>query len=550
MNRTVLGSVLAVIAGGLVVLAAQAPAAPPQTFATTLAFTTQNPAELRDWDGRVDALERSGALALRTVRADTLLPDRMHQRYDQYVGGVRVFGGDISRQTRQGMTESVFGTVYERIAVSGTPGLSEDDARVRFAALSTAELPHDRPVELVVLPRDEGGATLAWRAHVWSGHQWLHSFIDATSGAMVLQYDDLQRQATVGTATGVLGDRKKISANAGGGRYWADDQLRPPVLITYDLRGNVYRAIDLLNGWPAVGSDIASDPDNVWTDGASVDAHVYLGWTYDYFYKRFQRKGLDDTNAPLRAITHPVRRSDAYSSSSDLLNAFFAQAFWCGIPCGPDGKGMMVFGEGLPAGFLPGVTIDYLAGALDVVAHELTHGLTDYTSGLVYANESGALNESFSDVIGTSVEFYFQTAGSGLLNADYVIAEDVWRPGGVRSMADPQAFGDPDHYSRRNRTSADNGGVHTNSGIPNQAFYLAIEGGVNRTSGLHVTGVGAANREQIEQAFYRAFTSMLTSQATFSMARSATVQSARQLYGSGSSAERALTEAWTAVGVN
>ena len=196
------------------------------------------------------------------------------------------------------------------------------------------------------------------------------------------------------------------------------------------------------------------------------------------------------------------------------------------------------------------VPVDFLAGAIDVVAHELTHGLTDYSSGLIYRNESGALNESFSDMLGTSAEFFYQTPGNGTRQADYLIGEDVFRPGGLRSMSNPAAYGDPDHYSRRSTGPEDNGGVHTNSGIPNQAFYLAIEGGTNRTSGLGVQGVGAANREQIEKVFYRAFTFLLPANATFSTARAATIQASRELYGSNSAAERAVTQAWTAVGVN
>jgi thermolysin len=117
-------------------------------------------------------------------------------------------------------------------------------------------------------------------------------------------------------------------------------------------------------------------------------------------------------------------------------------------------------------------------------------------------------------------------------------------------MADPQAFGDPDHYSRRFTGFDDNGSVHINSGIPNHVFYLAIEGGTNRTSGLGVQGVGGNNREQIERVFYRAFTQMLPANATFATARAATIQAARDLFGSNSNAERAVTQAWTAVGVN
>jgi len=94
------------------------------------------------------------------------------------------------------------------------------------------------------------------------------------------------------------------------------------------------------------------------------------------------------------------------------------------------------------------------------------------------------------------------------------------------------------------------GGVHTNCTIATHAFYLAIEGGTNRTSGLAVQGVGSANRERIEKAFYRGFSFMIPSGATFSQARAATIQAAHELYGAGSAAVTAITQAWTAVGVN
>jgi bacillolysin len=213
---------------------------------------------------------------------------------------------------------------------------------------------------------------------------------------------------------------------------------------------------------------------------------------------------------------------------------------------------MMVYGEGLPPTVTSGgYRWTYFAGALDVVAHELAHGITDYTSDLIYRNESGALNEAFSDIMGTGAEFYFQAVGGGYMKAEYLVGEDLTTPlGGFRSMANPAAFGDPDHYSKRYTGTSDNGGVHHNSGIINHAFYLAVEGGVNRTSLLSVTGIGAANRDKMEKVFYRAFTQMLTSNATFSQARAATLLAARDLYGTNSDVERALTEAWAAVGVS
>jgi Zn-dependent metalloprotease len=223
----------------------------------------------------------------------------------------------------------------------------------------------------------------------------------------------------------------------------------------------------------------------------------------------------------------------------------------------------MVYGEGLPGGVYlidSGQRFDFFSGALDVVAHELTHGVTDYSSRLEYVNESGALNESFSDMMGTSVEFFFQPAGNGPLQADYLIGEDIavdvvtGTLNGFRSMANPALFDQPDHYSKRAilppDDAHDNGGVHTNSGIPNHAFYLAIEGGTNRTSGIRVTGVGAANREQIEKVFYRAFTQLMPSNADFAMARAITLRAAQELYGLNSAPYNAVRDAWTAVGVN
>ena len=149
------------------------------------------------------------------------------------------------------------------------------------------------------------------------------------------------------------------------------------------------------------------------------------------------------------------------------------------------------------------------------------------------------------------MEFYAESLfrdGAGV--ADYALGEDVIEPGGIRSLSNPMQFGDPDHYSLRFLGKDDNGGVHTNSLIPGHAFYLAIEGGTNRVSGLSVAGVGGDNREQIEQIFFRAFTVLMTRNSDFSAARAAIIQSARDLYGVNSAPERAVTEAWTAVGVN
>jgi Zn-dependent metalloprotease len=502
--------------------------------------------ELRVWDGAVDRMVRDGSLRLRLDREDTVVPGRRHRRFTQTVGGVPVYGGDVVRQTdAAGLTISIFGTLHEGIGVPTEPKLSAEEVQAMVSRATGIELGPARLPQLAILPRDGKDPTLVYLVRAASPEDITLYFVDAHTGAIVDQRSDAHRQASaVGLGTGVLGDRKKVSASAQGGGFAGSDKLRPPAIDTFDMRANLARTLSFLNGVIDLGaSDFASDSDNDWTDGANVDAHTYAGYTYDYYFKRFGRRGLDNANIRIRSLTHPVNRADATTVSVPILGTFFLNAFYAG-------DGIMVYGEGIPTNLrFGGQSWNFLAGSLDIVGHELTHGVTDYSSQLIYQGESGALNEAFSDIMATAIEFFYHQP-AGPLVPDYLIGEDTITPGGIRSMEDPGTFGDPDHYSRRFTGPQDNGGVHINSGIANQAYFLAVEGGRNRTSGLSVQGVGRANREQMEQVFYRAFTQMLPSGATFAVARAATIQAARDLFGANSPAERAVTEAWTAVGVN
>jgi bacillolysin len=519
----------------------------------------------RDWDNAVERMIRSDELRVRMQRDDTLLQGRAVEQLVQYYKGVHVWGGSVSRQLDAGRVVSLFGTVYQGLDFDVTPTLDRDAATSRLETVGGSLLTPATEPELVILPDDGGGAfKLAWMATVHTRTDVVRFFIDADTGDVVRRYSRLQRQtrsATLVHGIGVLGDEKKVTVTPFGGTLIAADSLRPPAIETYDLRGNFGRAIGIIdNDIALVTADIASDSSTNWVDTSVVDAHTYAAYTYDFYYKRFGRTGLDNANRRLVNLVHLVKRSDIFGASDDVFSTFYLNAFYCGECAG----GVMVFGEGLPGGlFLTnGVRFDFLAGALDIVAHELTHGVTSYTSQLEYVNESGALNEAFSDMMGTSVEFMFQKPGNGKLRADYLIGEDVVTccaasfnsHDGVRSMADPARDGQPDHYSKLvvlpPDDEHDNGGVHINSGIPNHAFYLAIEGGTNRTSGISVQGVGAANREQIEKVFYRAFAQLMTSNANFSMARAMTLRAAQDLYGAGTPPYNAVRDAWTAVGVN
>ena len=523
--------------------------------------------DLREADSLVDRLGREGVLRLATSERDPLVPGRTHDRFRQYHDGVPIFGAEVTRQTARGVTVSLFGTLHLGLEVETTPALSRDEATRIIERLGNVRPGGSTPPRLVVLPdRERAGVyRLVYEARAFTGTRLMAFFIDASTGDLVWAYNDLKtqqpalpcEQCAIGEGLGVKGDRKKISVTAVGGAFLAQDQLRPADVFTFDMDGDLLRTLDVLNGIAQLfDADLASDADNRWLDGASVDAHVGMGWTYDYFYSRFGRAGLNDQNVRMISLVHPVDRVDIVTAPAEVLGLFYLKAFYCGL-CGPDGVGLVVFGEGLPPNVPPPPPFDgqqrwnFLSGALDIVAHELAHAVTDFTSALLYMDESGALNEAFSDMIGTGVEHYAEALyQDGAGRSDYQIGEDVIEPAGLRSMADPQQFGDPDHYSRRFLGTEDNGGVHTNSLIPGHAYYLAIEGGTNRVSGLTVSGVGPANREQIEQVFYRAFTVLMTKNADFAAARAATIQSARDLYGAGSPAEQAVTQAWTAVGVN
>lgn len=505
---------------------------------------------VRQWDVEVNRQLRNGALRVRRERVDTLMAGRRHQQLDQYVNGVRVFGGSMSRQLSGDTAVSLFGELQNIGDIDVTPLVSQEDARVAVADAGGVELGISKLPELVVLPED-GSGRLAWVGHVVTNAGRFRIFIDARTGEVVRQENVTETQlptdAYVGHGKGVFGDDKKLSTAKLSGAFVAFDTIRPPVIETYDMRSTPTRLNGYLNGVVSLAnSDYASTTSsNDWSDGDVVDAHVYSSWTYDYYFKRFGRRGLDNADIPMDNFVHPVRRADIFTATDTF--------YW--VNAGYFGDGVMVYGEGCDC-FYGGQRVNYFSAGLDVVAHELTHGVTEFTSNLDYVNESGALNEAFSDIMGTSVEFYYQAAGSGRMKADYLIGEDVFTAGlagtidGIRSMANPGLFGYPDHYSKRYVGTTDNGGVHFNSNIVNQAFYLSVEGGTNRTSGLSVTGVGASNRLQMERVWYRAFTQLLPANATFSTARAATLQAATDLYGGSSAAFAAVRDAWNAVGVN
>lgn len=342
-------------------------------------------------------------------------------------------------------------------------------------------------------------------------------FVDAATGEIINKYNDLHEAKpgggsgisgtnTTGSGVGVLGDSKSLNMLLSSSTYYLQDNTRGNGIFTYDA-ANRSRTPGSL--WSSVDNLL-----NAKYEAPAVDAHYYAGKTYDYYKNVFGRNSYDNRGAALKSTVHYGRN--------------YNNAFWNGT--------QMVYGDGDGTTFIP------LSGGLDVVAHELTHAVTDTSSDLIYQYESGALNEAISDIFGTLVEYYNNN------KPDYEIGEDIYTPAKVndalRSMSDPTKYGDPDHYSKRYTGTSDNGGVHTNSGIINKAAYLLAVGGTHY--GVTVPGIG---NDKLGAIYYRANTVYLTASSTFSQARAALVQAAADLYGAGSAEVNAVNKSFDAVGV-
>jgi len=283
------------------------------------------------------------------------------------------------------------------------------------------------------------------------------------------------------------------------------------------------RTYDANNGTSLPGSLTRSETTGPSGDACLDDAHDFAGHTYDFYDTFFNRDSLNDSGMTLTSTVH-------YDSN-------YNNAFWNGS--------QMVYGDG------DGSTFICLSRDLDVVGHELTHGVTDFTADLVYSYESGALNEATSDIMAAAIEAWIE----GGVNANtWKIGEDIYTPGtagdALRYMDNPTADGQSyDYYPERYTGTADNGGVHLNSGIANLFFYLLSEGGTHprgKTSTV-VSGVGINDAAAI---WYRALTVYMGPNTTFAEAREFTTQAAEDLFGAGSNHATQVGNGWTAVGVN
>ena len=280
--------------------------------------------------------------------------------------------------------------------------------------------------------------------------------------------------------------------------------------LVYDVKNGGFNELP--------GRMARAERDKKKADPAVNEAYSYSGSTYNFYRRIFNRNSLDDRGMSLISSVH--------------LGLRLNNAFWTGE--------QMCYGDG------DGRIFIRFTKSFDVVGHELTHGVISHTCNLVYSNEPGALNEHFADVFGSLVKQWSrrQTAAK----ADWLIGAEIMGPetsakslrtfkAGKAYEGDPLLGTDPQpkHFKDKYTGSADNGGVHINSGIPNHAFYLVA------------TEIGGRAWQRAGQIWYRTMLK-LTSTSDFADMVETSVETATTLYGNGSKEQKAVTKAWKSVG--
>ncbi|MEV4335261.1 M4 family metallopeptidase [Streptomyces sp. NPDC049597] len=447
-----------------------------------------------------------------------------HTRYERTYAGLPVLGGDlVVSQTAAGVTESVakasraaLKNVDTRAGIA--PATAEKQAVSAARAEGSAETEAERAPRKVIWLTD-GKPTLAYETVV-GGLQHdgtpneLHVITDATTGEKLFE-------------------RQAVHNGTGNTQYSGQVTLgtAPSYTLTDTGRGN-HKTYNLNRGTSGTGT-LFSGADDIWGDGtpqnaetAGADAHYGAALTWDYYKNVHGRSGIrgDGVGAYSR-----VHYGNAY------VNAFWSDSCFC-----------MTYGDG--ANNTKPLT------SIDVAAHEMTHGLTSNTAGLVYSGESGGLNEATSDIFAAAVEFY---ANNTKDVGDYLVGEKIDIRGNgtpLRYMDKPSKDGSSKDYWYSGIGNID---VHYSSGPANHWFYLLSEGsgaktvnGVNYDSptsdGLPVTGIG---REKAALIWFKALTTKFSSRTDYAGARAGTIAVATELYGAASAEVKSVTDAWAGINV-
>ncbi len=436
-----------------------------------------------------------------------------HVRYERTFQGLKVIGGDlVVERTAAGSTKEVRWNATKAVEVSTSPKLTLGQARKAARADSGTS-------SALVVYAGAAGPRLAYDVLTVGTKadqtpSRLHTVVDASTGSTLDSWDEVVE----GTGSSMYSGTVTIGTTLSGGSYQLKDAVGN---FTTDL-----------NGATTGTGTLFTDADDVWGNGstssrqtAGVDAQYGAEKTFDYYKNVQGRNGIWDTGVGARSRVH---YGNAYNN-----------AFWDGT--------QMTYGDG--ANNAKPLT------AIDVAGHEMSHGVTENTAGLAYRGDAGGLNEATSDIFGTAVEFYANSAADP---GDYLIGEKIDIRGNgtpLRYMDQPSKDGaSKDCWS----STLKNLDPHYSSGPLNHWFFLASEGSGAKTIGgvaynspvcggaAAVTGAGRTN---IEKVWYRTLSTKLTSRSDYKAAREGAIASAKELYGAGSPTCVAVKSAFDAIAV-
>jgi Zn-dependent metalloprotease len=462
-----------------------------------------------------------------------------HVRMARTYAGLPVVGGDlVVHQSPQGAWEGRSQTLAKNLTLSATPTVTKTAAGAAAVAPSkvTRSITGDR-VETARLVVDATGATPRLAYEVLTGGTQqdgtpsrLASYVDARTGAVLRQ--EQQIETVDGSGQSLYGGTVPLQLTLSGSTYQLKDPTRGNTYTT-DMSNTEDSVLCQFFGSGCKTGTLFTSPDNMFGNGstssresAAVDAQYGTNETWDYYKLVHGRNGIFGTG---KGSFNRVHYGNGY-----------VNAFWDGTK--------MTYGDGDGTSYGP-------LTSLDVAGHEMSHGVTENSANLTYSGESGGLNESTSDIFGTSVEFYAANANDP---GDYLIGEefDLAEHEGFRRMDKPSSDG-----SSADCWSATVGqlDVHYSSGVGNHFFYLLSEGsGAKTLNGVSyssptcngapaVTGIGHDTAAKI---WYRALTVYMTSSTDYHGARTASLNAARDLYGAGSTQYNAVNAAWAGVKVS
>lgn len=476
------------------------------------------------------------------IRSDLDTLGYTHHRFQQKYKGIKVEGAEFIVHSRNEQAEKANGKIVTGLQLDVQPAISSDDAVQSALNEMKAEeyMWEDSDAEnfLKMRKRDQNATyypearllitrvvnsrgfaadnfVLAYRCDVYSKipYDAAAIYVNAHSGR-VFKKVSLRPTCSTANARTLFNGKQKILTqyNKISEKYTLQDNCRGSGVITY------YNGKEL------------DEKDNQWNDSdkekRAATAHWSTEMAYDYYLEKHNRNSYNNHAAAM---------------FSDVDPSYKDNAAW-----DPEAE-YVRFGKGTKS------DMDYIV-AIDVVGHEWTHAVTQYTAGLEYESESGALDESFSDIFGTMVEFFAQ-GGEG----DYLIGEDIWAgPGKYRSMRNPNDESQPDTYDGDywiNTSGCNpNGyndlcGVHTNSGVQNYWFYLLAEGGSGKNDNGYSFSVTTIGREKAAAIAYRNLTYYLTSTSDYFDARTGSTWAAIDLYRLPSTEVTQVVNAWFAVDV-